>query len=252
MKRVCFGPSFNPSLLCITETWSRAFAKIVLHVLGLLLWGAALALLLGGGFVILTYKNYRLFIPNGFFLVPGYLAVMAGLFLLPTGAVAMCAPIRNSRPHQGTLMYLLLLLFCLEASSAVMIQLYSAKVEQQLKNGMDHFFPEYNWSPNHHTIDTVPAIHRQQLKCCGVYNYTDCLKAQPSSLLAGPASAPGRCCKENYLDCNDCLSQLEKLFKEGCLEKLEGRLQFVTQYVLWNYCCLFCCFSLGGYPFDMN
>ncbi|XP_028568215.2 tetraspanin-3-like [Podarcis muralis] len=236
MKRVQLNPSFNPSLMCITESWSRALAKVVLTLLGFLLWGAAVALVLGGAFVILTYRSYGVFFQNRFFLVPGWLAIMAALLLVPTGALAICAPVKNSRLHQGTLMYFLLVLLCLEASSTIMTHVYCVKAGHQLKNSMDHFFLQYNrTAPHHRSNRAVDATHKQ-LKCCGIDNYTDWTAALPTHLQAGHVFAPESCCKEAYLDCRGDVSQPEKLFKEGCLQRLEGRLHFVMGYMAW--CCM--------------
>uniref|UniRef100_A0A670JMN9 Tetraspanin-3-like n=1 Tax=Podarcis muralis TaxID=64176 RepID=A0A670JMN9_PODMU len=236
MKRVQLNPSFNPSLMCITESWGRALAKVVLTLLGFLLWGAAVALVLGGAFVILTYRSYGVFFQNRFFLVPGWLAIMAALLLVPTGALAICAPVKNSRLHQGTLMYFLLVLLCLEASSTIMTHVYCVKAGHQLKNSMDHFFLQYNrTAPHHRSNRAVDATHKQ-LKCCGIDNYTDWMAALPTRLQAGHVFAPESCCKEAYLDCRGDVSQPEKLFKEGCLQRLEGRLHFVMGYMAW--CCM--------------
>ncbi|XP_061473166.1 tetraspanin-3-like [Rhineura floridana] len=235
MEAARYSPSFNPSLLCITESWSRAVAKVVLILLGFFLLGAAVAFFFSGAFMILTYKSYRVFFQNRFFLLPGWLAIMAALLLVPTSALAMCAPVRNSRPHQGTLMYLLLVLLCLEASSAIMTQIYSVKVGYQLENNMDHFFHRYNrTAPNHYSNEAVDTIHKQ-LKCCGIYNYTDWIVALPTHLQMGHFFAPKSCCEEAYLGCNGNISQLEMLFQEGCLKKLEERLHLVMQCVAW--CC---------------
>ncbi|XP_025027656.1 tetraspanin-3-like [Python bivittatus] len=236
MRGIGFNPNFNPSLLCTTESWGRALAKIVLTFIGFFLWGASLPLLFGGMFVILTYKSYQAFFPNQFFLLPGWLAILAAGFLFPAGSLAMYIPVRNSRYHQGTLMYLLLVLFCLEASSAAMTQVYSAKAGYQLKSSLGQFFHQYNWSfRSHCSTEIVDSIHKQ-LKCCGIYNYTDWIGALPKYLQSGRVFVPESCCKETYLDCSGDLNQSEKLFKEGCLMKLEKRLHFITYYMAW--CCV--------------
>ncbi|XP_062984803.1 tetraspanin-3-like [Elgaria multicarinata webbii] len=239
MKGVRVSPNFRPSLSCVTEPWSRAFAKVGLTLLGFFLWGAAVALLFGGAFVILTYETYRPFFQNKFFLVPGWLAIGAALLLFPAGALAMCTPLKNSRHQQGALMYLLLVLLCLEASSAVMTQIYSARAGHQLKNSMGCFFLRYNQTvPSLCGMEAVNTIHKQ-LKCCGLYNYTDWMVPLPNHLPTGRAFAPETCCKETYLDCNGDVNQPEKLFNEGCLQKLEERLHFVMHYLAW------CCLAVG-------
>ncbi|KAJ7335406.1 hypothetical protein JRQ81_013347, partial [Phrynocephalus forsythii] len=216
-------------------SWSRAFAKVTLIVLGFFLWGAAVALLFGGSFVILTYQIYRIFIHNPFFIVPGWLAITAAFLLFPSGMLAMYEPVRHSRPHRGTLMYLLLVLLCLEASSAVMTQVYLSNTSDQLKTNMPPFFLGCNrTAPVHCGREAVDTIHKQ-LKCCGISNYTDWMRVPHNHLRTRPALVPESCCKETFLDCRGNMSQPEKLYKEGCLKKLEERLHFVKQYMVW--CC---------------
>nr|XP_056704940.1 tetraspanin-3-like [Euleptes europaea] len=235
MKGVSFSSSFSPPSFCATETWSRAFAKVSLALLGFCLWGAALALLFGGAFVILTYKSYNVFFQNSCFVLPGSLALVTAFLLFLAGALAMFTPGKNSRHHQGMLMYLLVVLFCLEASSVVMTQIYSTQVAYQLTSSMRSLFQQYNKTvPNDPSNEAVDAI-QLRLKCCGIYNYTDWhVLALPSHLQIGPVFAPKSCCKEAALDCPDNVIQPEKLFEEGCLQKLEKRLRFVRHYMNWS------------------
>ncbi|XP_066472794.1 tetraspanin-3-like [Tiliqua scincoides] len=237
MKEAKFSSTFSPPLLCSTESWSQVFAKVALSLLGFFLWGAAVAFLFGGAFVMLTYRNYSSFFHNPVFLVLAWLAFVAAFFLFLTGVLAMCTPVKTSRHHQGTLMYLLVVLFCLEASSVVIIQLSSATVCNELRSSVDSFFHQNNRTvPNHYANVSVDMTHKQ-LQCCGIYNYTDWIGGMLlDRLQTQHASAPESCCKETYMHCLGDASEVEKLFKEGCLKKLEERLHFVTCYVSW--CCV--------------
>ncbi|XP_032069714.1 tetraspanin-3-like [Thamnophis elegans] len=236
IRRIWHNLNFNPFLILATEPWDRALPKVVLTFVGFFLWGTSLFLLFGGIFVILTYKNYGAFFPNQFFPLPGWLAILTAALLLLAGLLAVYNPVRNSHYSQGILMYLLLVLFCLETSSVAMTQVYSAKACYQLKSSLGHFFHQYNGSSPHHcSTEMVNAIHKQ-LKCCGIYNYTDWTEGLPKYLQNGHVLVPESCCKETFLDCNGDLNQSEKLFKEGCLMKLQKRLRFITQYMDW--CCV--------------
>ncbi|XP_060093161.1 tetraspanin-3-like [Heteronotia binoei] len=237
MKGGSFNSSFSPPLLCTTETRSRAFAKVLLTLLGFCLCGSAVAFLFGGAFVIITYKSYKAFFQNPFFPLPGCLALMTAFLLFPTGALAMLTPVKNSRGHQGTLMYLLVVLFCLESSSIMLTQLYSTQEASHLASRMSALFHQYNRTvPNSSSNEAVDAI-QEQLQCCGINNYTDwCGPALPNHLQMDPLFAPKNCCKEAALDCADSVSQPEQLFEEGCLPKLEKRLRFVRRYM--NWCCV--------------
>lgn len=236
IRRIWHNLNFNPFLVLATESWDRALPKVVLTFVGFFLWGASLLLLFGGLFVIFTYKSYGAFFPNQFFLLPGWLAILTAALLFPAGLLAIYVPVKSSHYSQGILMYLLLVLFCLETSSVAMTQVYSAKACYQLRSSLNHFFHRYNWTfPHHCSTEMVDSIHKQ-LKCCGIYNYTDWTEGLPKSLQSGHILVPESCCKETFLDCNGDLNQPEKLFKEGCLMKLQKRLRFITQYMVW--CCV--------------
>uniref|UniRef100_A0A8C5RSI7 Tetraspanin n=1 Tax=Laticauda laticaudata TaxID=8630 RepID=A0A8C5RSI7_LATLA len=179
-----------------------ALPKVILTFIGFFLWGASLLLLFGGIFVILTYKSYGVFFPNQFLILPGWLAILAAVLLFPAGLLAVSIPVRSSHYSQGILMYLLLVLFCLETSSVAMTQVYSAKACYQLKSSLDHIFHQYNWSfPHHCSTEIVDSVHKQ-LKCCGISNYTDWTEGLPKYLHSGHILVPKSCCKETFLDCN--------------------------------------------------
>ncbi|NXK44259.1 TSN36 protein, partial [Chauna torquata] len=214
----------------------RNFARCQLMFLGFLFWGSAAALAFGGFFVILMCKNYKYFFQESFLPLPGWLAVVAALVLLPTGVLAVSISAKSSRYQQGALMHLLLILLCLQVSSAVLAQFYSIRMTSELKSTMSHLFYQYNGTyseaPGNRAVDAV----QKMLQCCGVQNYTDWLKSAAASwsLPAEKAHVPRSCCKEKYSDCRGDLRQLEQLFQEGCLRKLEDWLHFATHY-------LFCC-----------
>ncbi|NXD16825.1 TSN36 protein, partial [Nothocercus nigrocapillus] len=219
----------------------RSFARTMLLFFGLLFWGAAAALAFSGAFVILMYKNYKCFLQDSFLPLPGWLAIAAAFILLPTGILAISISAKNSRYRQGVLMYLLLILLCLEMSSALLAQIYSTRMTSELKSTMGHLFNHYNGpyseNPGSRAVDKI----QRKLQCCGVQNYTDWLTSSTVSwhLPTGKACAPESCCKEKYSLCRDDLCQLEHLFQEGCLRKLEDQMHFVMLYLFW------CCTVLG-------
>ncbi|NWI24446.1 TSN3 protein, partial [Sula dactylatra] len=214
------------------------FARCLLRFLGFIFWSTAAALVFGGVFMILMYKNYRYLFQEAWLTLPGWLAVAAALILLPTGVLAISVSVKSSRYKQGALMYLLLILLCLEMSSAVLVKFYSIQMASELKSTMGYLVYQYNGThfqgPGSRALDEL----QRNLQCCGVQNYTDWLKAIGASrhLPAEKAHLPESCCKEKYSHCRGDLGHLEQLFQEGCLKKLEDQLHFVMLYVFW--CCI--------------
>ncbi|NWJ10248.1 TSN3 protein, partial [Crypturellus undulatus] len=219
----------------------RSFARTMLLFSGLLFWGAAAALVFSGVFVILMYKNYRCFLQDSFLPLPGWLAIAAAFVLLPTGILAISISAKNSRYRQGVLMYLLLILLCLEMSSALLAKIYSTRMTSELKSTMGHVFSHYNGQYSENPDSTAVDKIQRNLHCCGVQNYTDWLTASTisSHLPTDKACAPESCCKEKYSSCRDDICHLEHLFQEGCLRKLEDQVHFVMLHLFW------CCIVLG-------
>ncbi|NXP75870.1 TSN36 protein, partial [Ramphastos sulfuratus] len=215
----------------------RTFAKYLLKFLGYISCFSAAALVFGGVSVSLMYRNYTYLFQKSFLSLPGWLTIGAAIILLPTGFLAISISAKSSRYKQGVLMYLLLVLLCLEISSAVLAQFYSLQTPSELKSTMGYLVYQYSGTTSKDSGVRVVDMVQRRLECCGVQNYTDWLKTTAPSqhLLAGSTHVPESCCKERYSDCMGDLSHLDQIFQEGCLKKLEDRFQFLMHYVFW-YC----------------
>ncbi|NWR95275.1 TSN3 protein, partial [Furnarius figulus] len=212
----------------------RSTAWCLLRFLGFVFLGTAAAQALGGVLVILMFKSYSYLFQESYLSLPSWLAIAAALTLLPTGIMAGSISVKSSCYQQGTLMYLLLLLLCLEVSSAVLACVYSIRVASQLESAMSYLIHQHNVSCSQDPRSRAVDVMQRNLQCCGVHNYTDWLKATTNSWHL-PALVPESCCKEKYSHCRGHLGHLEQLSQEGCLKKLEDQLCFVMLYVFW--CC---------------
>ncbi|NXG08487.1 TSN3 protein, partial [Sakesphorus luctuosus] len=212
----------------------RSCAQSLLRFLGFVFLGTAAAQALGGVLVILMFKNYSYLFQESYLSLPGWLAIAAALILMPTGVLAGSISSKSSRCQQGTLMYLLLLLLCLEVSSAVLAYVYSIMMTSQLESAMGYLVYQHNGSCSQYPGSRAVDVMQRKMQCCGVYNYTDWLKATTTSWHL-PVCVPESCCKEKYSHCRGHLGHLEQLSQDGCLKKLEDQLCFVMLYVFW--CC---------------
>ncbi|NWW50222.1 TSN3 protein, partial [Pedionomus torquatus] len=219
----------------------KPFARSLLWLLGFIFWGSAAALASGGVVVILMYKNYGYLFPESFLSLPGWLAVAAALILLPTGVLAILISVKSSRYQQGALMYLILVLLCLETSSAILARFYTVQCASEMQSTISYLVYQYNGTHSQSPGSRVVDLVQRKLQCCGIQNYTDWLKATAASwnLHAKESRVPESCCKEEYSHCTGDLGHLEQLFQEGCLKKLEDWLHFVMLYVFW------CCTMIG-------
>ncbi|NXX37665.1 TSN3 protein, partial [Nicator chloris] len=183
---------------------------------------------------ILMFKNYGYLFQESYLSLPGWLALATALILLPTGVLAVSISVKRSRNQQGTLMYLLLLLLCLQLSSAALARSYCVGTSSQLESAMGYLVHQHNWTCSQDPGNSAVDLMQRKLQCCGVYNYTDWLKTSPSSWYH-PACVPESCCKGKHSDCRGDLGHVEQLSDEGCLKKLKGQLCFAMLYIFW--CC---------------
>uniref|UniRef100_A0A8C3XEN7 Tetraspanin n=1 Tax=Cyanoderma ruficeps TaxID=181631 RepID=A0A8C3XEN7_9PASS len=228
--------------------WS--FARSLLRFLGFIFWGTAAAQAFGGVLVILMLKNYRYLFPDSYLSLPGWLALAAAFILLPTGVLAVSISVKCSRNQQGTLMYLLLLLLCLEMSSATLARSYCVRTASQMESVMVYLVHQHNWTCSRDLGNSAVDVIQRKLQCCGVHNYTDWLKTSSSSWHHA-ACVPDSCCKEKHSHCRGDLGHVEQLSEEGCLKKLEGRLCFAMltgascfaghAACFLNFLLLYCC-----------
>lgn len=225
------------SLWISEDSLLRNFARVLLLFLGVIFWASATVLTFGGCSVILLCKNYHHFFHESFFPLPGWLAVVAALVLLPTGILAISVSVRNSRYHQGTLMHLLLVLLCLQVSLAVLTQFYSIWMAVELKNTMGQAFNQYNGTNSLARGSGTVDMLQKKLQCCGLQNYTDWLKASAASwhFPSKKSHIPRSCCKK-YVDCGGDLNHLDQLFQEGCLRKLQDQLHYGMKFLF--SCCV--------------
>ncbi|NXO67665.1 TSN3 protein, partial [Phainopepla nitens] len=211
----------------------RSFAQSLLRFLGFIFWGTVAAQVFGGVSVIWMFNDYRYLFQESYLSLPGWLALATALILLPTGVLAVSISVKCSRSQQGTLMYLLLLLLCLEMSSAALACFYSVRTASELESTMGDLVHQHNWTCSQDPGNSAVDVIQTKLQCCGVHNYTDWLKV---SSWYHPGCVPESCCKEKHSHCRRDLGHVKQLSEEGCLKKLEDQLCFVMMYIFW--CCI--------------
>ncbi|KAM9097200.1 tetraspanin-36-like [Sarcophilus harrisii] len=196
------------------------------RLLGLLLWGAAAAMAWAGISALRTHWNYQYFCDNPFLEVLGCLVVITAPLLLLTGGLAVGVSHWNTGPWQGMFLYGVMVLLCMEASSAVLANTASCQRDWET-HVLDDLFRQYGNQSDPKTRD-VDRL-QEELQCCGIHNYTDWR-------VMGNFSAPTSCCQKIFLNCTGALDSAQLLYQEGCLPKLEQLRKIVLGQVFW--CCI--------------
>uniref|UniRef100_A0A8B9MQB3 Tetraspanin n=1 Tax=Accipiter nisus TaxID=211598 RepID=A0A8B9MQB3_9AVES len=129
----------------------------------------------------ITYLSNNALVLEFFLPLPGCLAAAVAIILLFTGVLAISASAKCSRYKQGTLMYLLLVLLCLEMSLAVLAQIYSIRMASELKSSIGYLVYHYNGTHSQASGNSTMDVLQRKLQCCGAQNYTDWLKETAAS-----------------------------------------------------------------------
>ncbi|XP_031648507.1 tetraspanin 37 isoform X4 [Oncorhynchus kisutch] len=127
--------------------------------------------------------------------------------------------------------YLLVVVFCLEATAAALAYVNAGKVDSELAP-FSSVFQRYTGRCQDPYSDAVDATQKE-LQCCGIYDYRDWL-ATPWFNHSGRGSVPHSCCNYTYHTCNGTLELPGLLYPKGCQVKLEEALLFVLHLIIWS------------------
>ncbi|XP_002736204.1 tetraspanin-3-like [Saccoglossus kowalevskii] len=210
-------------------------AKCTMVILAVIFWAAAAGLGYVGIHVFVTYGNYEDITKSYYTLIPAGIILGAAVFLLITGLVGCCGACIESKCLLGTFFTLILLILLLEITGAVLGFVYHGEVKKNIREGMDDAIHNYNGNNDSAGSGSVDYM-QEELKCCGVYNYTDW---KDTDYFKKTKTVPTSCCK-NTTDCTGSLAPTEtdKLYQDGCFVKLTDIFQDNLKYIAVAACVL--------------
>jgi hypothetical protein len=158
---------------------------------------------------------------------------------------------------------LVIIVFITEIVAGVLAFVYRADIEKvlhtELSSGIRTHYPAQN-EPDTEGLRAAWSFMQTELKCCGIYNYTDWYKSSGWPL---HDYVPRECCVTNTTDCNTshkptmwhpkgCLSELKsymlrKLYVLGIVAIVIGVIQILG---LLASMVLFCCLRLDKFYDD--
>ncbi|KAM4707254.1 tetraspanin-3-like [Discoglossus pictus] len=203
-------------------------ARTCIGLLALLFWAGAVAVLYAAGVLLKTFKNYEPFFHGVNILLPCDVAVAGAVFLVINGLLGFCISNKGSRCKQGTFMYFIVVLICLEATAAILAFVYVNRIDYEL-NPMTEAFSQYNGSDSDRTVNKIQA----QLKCCGLNNYTY-WETNSWYIQYGNFSVPKSCCDKVFPLCTGNISASNEIYHEGCYEKLHDKISFHMTLLFWS------------------
>ncbi|XP_043946626.1 tetraspanin-3-like [Protopterus annectens] len=211
-------------------------------IFSLFLWGGAVTMAIGSMFLLMVCSSYIAFFKDNYLTYTAWIAVSGAILLFLTGTFGLCMIAKDSQCQQGTFMFLIVVLICIEATSAVLAAAYTKRVAYELSS-LDEKFNHYNGTGTQSDRDVDTLQH--ELRCCGVHNYTD-WKSTTWYEYTANNSVPESCCDRRSINCTGNMTQFEFFYDQGCLTKLEHRVKLYLTYILWSSVAVLCLLVLAA------
>ncbi|XP_023669039.2 tetraspanin 37 [Paramormyrops kingsleyae] len=207
----------------------RRISKITLRIACQCLWLAALVVGLSGMYLLVNFRQTGLLFHNIYLILPAIVALISAAVLLASGGIGCWMSIRDSTVLQAAFVYLLVIVFCLEATASVLSYVNIGKVHSEFEPfwGM---FQNYTGDKQDFNSNAVDAI-QEEFQCCGVHNYSDWF-GTPWFNRTGKIQVPHSCCNITFDTCNGTLDRPGLLYPQGCQAKLEGGWMFVLYFII--------------------
>ncbi|XP_074548703.1 tetraspanin 37 [Halichoeres trimaculatus] len=227
--------SFSSSSPNMSEQRRRALRRII-QLISNLLSVMGLVVILGGVYLLLSYRQSIVFFSHSYIVLPAVLSFCSAGVLVVSGFLGSCQSKRDSPFLQGLFVYLLVVVFCLLSTASALAYFHSTKLDSDLAP-LSAAFQAYTGDSQDPDSQAVDAT-QEELQCCGVHGPRDWLQT-PWFNRTGGRSFPQSCCSSSFPSCNGTVEQPWKLYSQGCLVRLETALQFVLSVILWCFPAVF-------------
>ncbi|XP_069902153.1 tetraspanin-4 isoform X3 [Globicephala melas] len=168
--------------------------KYLMFAFNLLFWLGGCGILGVGIWLAATQGNFATLSSSFPSLSAANLLIVTGTFVMAIGFVGCIGAIKENKCLLLTFFVLLLLVFLLEASLAILFFAYTDKIDryaqQDLKKGL-HLYG----TPGNVGLTNAWSIIQTDFRCCGVSNYTDWFEVYNATRV------PDSCCLEFSESC---------------------------------------------------
>ncbi|XP_019953639.2 tetraspanin 37 [Paralichthys olivaceus] len=211
---------------------SRKAVSTTLQLTCLLLAVLGLVMGLSGVYLLMKYWQGSFYFSNNYITMPAILTLVSAAFLIASGCIGLWLSFWDSTFLQGLLVYLLVVVFCLESTATGLAYFHSVKLDSETTSlsGVFQNYTGNSHDPSSQAVDTT----QKQLQCCGVHGYKDWLKTSWFNRTGG-LKVPQSCCNSTFVSCNGTVKQPWQLYTQGCQVKLEMALQFVLSFIIWGF-----------------
>jgi len=228
------------------------FLKYVLHIYNILFLTAGILVLGAAIWTLLDKYEYVSLLTTETYQVLIYFLLAAGGLVLIVTFVGFCSVAKENRCFLLVYIFLVLLIFLIEAMVGIVAFVYQEQVHDELEINLNNTFVN-NYGYDNDTTTAIDFL-QENFHCCGVGYYND-WEASKWRLngLSGMKLVPDSCCKTLTSNCgrrthpsninyNGCLEPMERHIKEhlGILSVVGLGICVLQIFGIIYACCLYC------------
>lgn len=175
------------------------FAKTFFHIYNFIFFLAGCGVFAVGLWTVITKHQYVNLLTNIVYPLTAYLLISAGCLTLLTAFIGCCSVHRQNRCSILLYIFLLLLIFLVEAMVGILAYVYRNQVEVDLNHHLDDTFIEKYWISDSETLSIDKM--QQEYKCCGATSFENWDKSRWRKESNTTNLVPDSCCKSVTPNC---------------------------------------------------
>ncbi|XP_064619345.1 tetraspanin-3-like [Lineus longissimus] len=188
-------------------------SKFFIALLGLVFWAAAAGLLYLGISVYITYQHYDELSSAYYTLIPASILMGVAVFMFILGLLGCIGGCKESKCVLAVFFTLLMVILLAEIAAGVLGIVYKAGIENNIETGMKSAFGNYSLED---TLTDEVDYMQNELKCCGLHNYTDWYDTPWGQNHTGVL--PGSCCGNG----TGVVCEPGDVYDQGCFDLLKN------------------------------
>ncbi|XP_026007757.1 tetraspanin 37 isoform X1 [Astatotilapia calliptera] len=205
--------------------------KTVLQLTSQLMLAVGILVWLNGVYLLIKYGENSRFFSESYMTLTVLVIVTSAALLLVTGCLGSWVSLKDSICLQGLFVYLLVVVFCVKSTASALAYFHSVTLDTEMAP-FSGVFENYTGSSEDSNSRSVDAM-QEELKCCGVKNYTDWLETTWFNK-SGGLRFPYSCCNVTFPTCNGTVYQPWQIYTQGCQEELSKVIQFALKMDMWS------------------
>lgn len=198
--------------------------KYIIFIFNFFLFMTGVALIVMGAYVHIEMNQYLNFLDDSY-LTSQTVFIVVGVVILVVGFFGCCGACTESYCMMYTFAILLAVVIITEIGLAIAVYVFRGQAHDEINRKMIEGLKNYSDDPNspYAGVTNTWTVIQSDFNCCGVTSYENWKNATFSQ----GANVPASCCKAipPTRECGngmlDGTGDLNNIYQEGCLKKLE-------------------------------